>query len=452
MIMVLFLSTLLMPSCKKKSNDETPESHGYTETIFSNPMDNQILGIDSAGHQLILMGPKDAEGMPIAITQALVDAIDGNPQHRMLMDFNPDGTVSQISNPNLGIMAFNYVNDTAWVITMTLPDTLGSYQITFNPTKVKSSGDCGCGIKEPPVNAPRRSETITYLPGFEPVSAQKQMFKPYNPKAPAIDAVITATYANGGNFVKGIQMAGTYLTSNGKTGAVQCTPGSTDGVWGYSMPDNPAPPPPAGFTGMAYSLFNKLCYGAIPIGLGRSAICSMFAPTGVGYAACHVIVSTYVWMCRANTAVKVGTFVYDIYSAESVTITLTAQHPTLPVKKQTVTFIPSSPSLPNVDFLYESNAMFADLHTEPAAPVALSGYTIVATLSDVGTEPVTVRLSMVGSDGYTQSADFQVSPGGSCQMGIPGAEQGVRDDITARINPGSPSLPGQLLYHHIVFQ
>ena len=455
LIITVLIMAFLISGCKKKSDDEDQESKEYTETIYSNPEDHQILEVDSAGRKIILMGTKDATGLPLTVTQALVDAADMNPDHRLLMDFNPDGTVSQISNPNLGIMSFTYVNENTTVVRLTLPDTLGSYQMSFDPKNVKSTGNCGCGKKKPPVTGPMRSKT--YVPpvnvrsGSQPISNfAANLFKPNS--AGSIDAVITATYGNGGSFVKGLTMSATYLTSEGKKGAVQVNPGYTDGVWGYSMPSNPAPPPPSGFKAAAYSLFNKLCYGSIPIGLAKETICGAFAPTGVGFAACEVILTAYVWLCRANTVYKVGSYVVDIYSATEVNITITAQHPTLPAQSKQVKFLPASPSLPDVEFFYEANATFSAVYTEPAAPVALNGYTIVATLSDAGSGTVTVRLSMVGTDGYTQSQDFQVEPGGSCQMGIPGAVQGVRDDIVARINPGQPTLPGQVVKLYIIFQ
>lgn len=443
---------LLIMGCPKDDDTEPISGQDVTETFYSNPMDNQILSIDSAGRQLILMGPKDSDGMPRAITQALVDAEDMNPEHQMLMDFNADGTISRISNPNLGTMTFTYVNETTWVIKMTLPDTLGSYQITFDPTQVKATGDCGCGITHPPAAGPMRSNLISYLPGFEPRHLPSFPFQLKQSGSTLVDASITATYQNTGKPVKGVMLSGIYTTDDGKTGGVQCQPGNSDGVWGYSMPNNPAPPPPSGFKAKAYALFNALCYGAIPINYGKTQICSMFAPTGVGAVACYTIVTAYVWMCRINTAKKAGSYVYDIYSAEEIAITLTAQHPLLDAQIKFVDFKPASPSLPNVSFVFPANAKFESVYTNPVSPVASSGYIIVATLSDIGTEAVPVRLSMVGSDGYTQSSNFSVEPGGSCQMSIPGAAQGVRDDITARINPGFPSKPGQVIHHYIVFQ
>ncbi len=255
----LLITVFLIFGCKKNSDNENEEPKEYTETIYSNPEDNQILEVDSAGRKIILMGTKDATGLPLTVTQALVDAADMNPDHRLLMDFNPDGTVSQISNPNLGIMSFTYVNETTTVVRFTLPDTLGSYQMSFNPKNVKLTGDCGCGKKKSPVTGPMRNKVE--IPPVRVQNSQSSgsaanLFRPE--ASDAIEAVITATYGTGGSFVKGITMSATYVTNEGKKGAVQVKPGYTDGVWGYSMPDNPAPPPPSGFKAAAYSLFNKL--------------------------------------------------------------------------------------------------------------------------------------------------------------------------------------------------
>lgn len=449
--------TLLIPECKKDKSSETTTpstANVYTETFFSNPGDNQIYQVDSAGRKLILMGPKDATGMPLAITQVLVDAADMNPDHKLLMNFNDDGTVSQISNPTMGFMKFNYVNDTTVVIILSLPDTLGSYQATFNPKKFKSTGDCGCGKKKQPVTGPKRSDNIKYHRVAEVIAKVPPPFTPYQPKSTNVKANITATYDPGGNYVTGLAMSAQYVTNDGKTGTIQVQNGSTDGMFTYELPDNPAPPPPTGFSSKVYNLFNKLCYGSIPIGLGKEAICGALAPetAGVGFVACEAILTTYIWLCRANTAVKVGSFAYDIYTATKVTITITAQHPTLASQTKTVDFTPSGGTLPDVAFKFNGAAAFSTVYTDPTAPVALEGYVIVAVLSQTGSGSIPVRLSMVGTDGYTNSEDYQVDPGGSCQLYIPGGAQGVRDDITARIITGLPPLAGQLVKLHIIFQ
>ncbi len=453
LIFSALLLTLLFPACKKNSDNNT-NPDVYTETFFTNPGDNQIYEVDSAGRKAILMGPKDANGLPVNVTQALVDAPDMNPNHKLLMDFNEDGTVKQISNPAMGFMTFNYVNDTTIVIRMTLPDTLGSYQMTYNPNKTKSKGDCGCGKKKAPVTGPKRADVMT-LSNPRGINVKPlPPFTPGQPKSTNVKANITATYDPGAAYVTGLAMSAQYVTDEGKSGAIQVENGSQDGVFTYSMPDNPAPPPPSGFSAKVYNIFNKLCYGSIPIGLGKEAICGALAPetAGIGFVVCEVALTTYIWLCRANTAVKIGSYVADIYSSSKVTITITAQHPTLAPQSKQVEFVPSTGTLPDVAFSYIGSAIFDNVYTAPDVPNALQGYTIVAILSQTGTGTVPVRLSMVGSDGYTKSEDFQVAPGGDCQLYIPGGAQGVRDDIRAQINPGSPPLPGQLVKLYVVFQ
>jgi len=440
-------------SCKKDSSSSGNTDTSVNETLCINPEDPQIIQIDSAGRKLVIMGVKDATGLPISGNQALVDAPDLDPGKRMLMQFTPDGTLFQASSPKLGIMTFNYVSDTAVVIKLTLPDTNGTYQMTWNPQKTKSlKGGCGCGKKKDPVKGPMRADKVvlpvsngTVETAYHPVFIKQT-------KSANLQGNITATYVPGGQYVTGLTVSGTYTTDQGKTGAMPVTSGSPDGVFYYEVPANPAPPPPSGFKAAAYSIFNKLCYGSIPLGLAKETICGAFIETGIGFAACEVILTSYVWLCRMNTAYKVGSFTYDWYTAGSVSVTFTAQHPALPLKTQTVTINPSNPLLPSVAFTYDAMATFADVYTVPSSPMASEGYTITAILNNVGPATSTVRLSMVGTDGYTKSEDFDVAPGGSCQLGIPGGAQGVRDDITAQIITGAAPLQGQIVHLHLIFR
>lgn len=453
----LCLSFLLLASvftgCKKDKETTTSPPAEYTETFFTNPADNQIYEVDSAGRKVVLMGTKDEYGMPVEVTQAMVDAPDMKPEHKLLMTFNSDGKVNQISNPNIGMMNFTYIDDTTVVIKLVLPDTLGSYQMIYNPQKPALKKDCGCGKHKPAVTGPKRADVFRTSQNKMLVTPVPYIM-PSFPEIPSVKASITAVYNPGGNYVTGVIMSARYVTNDGKTGAIMVQNETPDGVFSYSLPDNPAPPPPTGFSSKVYSIFNKLCYGSIPIGLGKEAICGALAPetAGIGFVACEVILTSYVWLCRANTVGKVGSYVYDIYTAKSVDITIDASPPGLLPQTKTVTFIPSSGNLPNVTFTFEGISAFSSVYTSPSAPVALNGYTIIATLSQTGIGDVPVRLSMVGTDGYTNSEDFQVSPGGTCQLGIPGGAQGVRDDITAQIITGTAPLPGQMVKLHIIFQ
>ncbi|NCA76603.1 MAG: hypothetical protein EOM90_09720 [Alphaproteobacteria bacterium] len=58
LIITVLIMAFLISGCKKKSDDEDQGSKEYTETIYSNPEDHQILEVDSAGRKIILMGTK----------------------------------------------------------------------------------------------------------------------------------------------------------------------------------------------------------------------------------------------------------------------------------------------------------------------------------------------------------------------------------------------------------
>ncbi len=418
----LFL-TWMLASCKKDIAEVTPQDRGYTETIFSNPGDNQILEIDSAGRKMILMGPKEASGMPVAITQALVDAPDMDPAHRLLVDFNDDGSISRISNPALGIMIFTYLNSERTLVSLTLPDTLGSYQMSFNPTRLKSSAGG---------STPQLNNTLT--------------------KSADGGAVITATYENGRSHVHGISMRASYVTSGGTAGIIQCMKGETEGTFSYSIPVKAFPDPPSGYREQAYSLLGKLSKAAIPVVRARETISGSFATLCAGSEIIEPFLDAYAWVCGSRSMSKGAATIVDNYTADKETITITAQHPALPLQSKSVDFVHDGSPLSDVEFLYEANASFANVNTSSSAPTMLTGYTIVARINETTTETVPVRFSIISSDGYVRTEDFQVAPGGSCELFIPGTLRGVRDDITARINPASPAKPGQMVRMFVKFQ
>ena len=76
------------------------------------------------------------------------------------------------------------------------------------------------------------------------------------------------------------------------------------------------------------------------------------------------------------------------------------------------------------------------LTLSPSSPAANQGYTITVSVFclPVGSN---VTLSMVGSDGYTKSSTFPITnaaqSAGNFTLSIPGAQKGVRDDVTAKV-------------------
>ncbi len=85
------------------------------------------------------------------------------------------------------------------------------------------------------------------------------------------------------------------------------------------------------------------------------------------------------------------------------------------------------------------------LTLSPSSPSADQDYTVSATVfcMPVGTK---IKIEMSGSDGYTQEQNFAVNnpqqSSGTFSMTVPGAETGVRDNITVTVQPptGSPII------------
>jgi len=85
------------------------------------------------------------------------------------------------------------------------------------------------------------------------------------------------------------------------------------------------------------------------------------------------------------------------------------------------------------------------LTLSPSSPSANQDYTVSATVfcMPVGTK---IKMEMSGSDGWTQERNFTVNnpqqSSGTFSMTVPGAETGVRDNITVTVQPptGSPII------------
>ena len=446
-VLVAFFLSLFYAGCDlfQKDEDEEEPKEGFTETLFINPEDGQIIQYDSAGRKATFIGEKDSEGLPTKITQAIVDGEDLSEESRTVITFDDQGRTTSLSSEANGYMTLEYVSDTQVVVVYTLPDHMESFQITFNPQSAKKVGDCGCpGVrKETETSFTRRSDANAPVVQQPP----RQEAPPVSLKSGLeLEGDIHTYFNQTVNPVTGNTVLGMWEAPDGKTGALKIIP-EGPGKFNYFFPSNPAPPPPAGFSDKAKNLLTLLCMGAIPITLAKEQICLSFT---AGFAACEAILTAYVWLCRANSVHTIGTFTYDIYSAKSIHVFVNSLHPNLPAKRGETNFSPSGSSLPEINIVYDAYAVIGNLTTSPPDPDPNQGYTIYATILNVIPGIDQAKLSMVGSDGYTKEQTFELDASGVCSMFIPGALEGVRDDITAEVINQYPQ-PGQTVTISIIF-
>lgn len=451
LLLVLLMSfggIMYLPSCDLLNLDDDQEEEGdVTETIFTNPDDGQIIQLDSAGRKATFIGTKDANGMPISITQAIVDGEDLSAEAQTLIEFDSEGRATSLSSELYGYMTLEYVSDTQVVVVYALPDNEGSYQLTFNPYGQEKAGDCGCPgkINTEPVGFALRD--MQNMPENQ-VDYQEEI--PYgNVKSTTeLEGNIYTIFNQTANPVLGNTVSGTYSTPKGQSGALKITKAGA-GRFKYYFPSNPAPPPPDGLSAKAVSLLNGVCLGALPLALAKHAICLKFIHP-LAILKCEAVLTAYVWLCRANTLKRVGSYMYDIYSAEKVDLSVTSLHPSLPVKKASTTITPSSGYLTDINIVYDPHAVIGSLSTIPSDPAPSQGYTIKCVLLNGIPNVDQVILTMTGSDGYSAEQTFTLDATLTCTMGIPGAEEGVKDVITGTVINADPQ-PGQSKTISIIF-
>lgn len=431
----VILLLLLMISCKKSQDEVIDPGKPYTETFCINPGDNQVYWADSAGRQLILMGQKNAGGFPDRLTQALADAADLDPAHRILMDFNQDGNLIRMSCPEMGIMTFDHISPSLILIRLHLSDTLGTYQMAYNPDSVLSAA-------------------FTRLPA---VHLKKDLrVEAGTGGKPGLTAYITAVFDPGGNYVPGMIFSAGYVGGGGRKGAIQVIPAGPDGRFTYSLPlrFSELDTMDGEFANQVSVHFNSLTSASVNIVSGSSFI----SQTLSGWSAMRAgqvsrtMLEAYAWLGRVQKAVKPQRRYYDIRKEAVLDIEVKGYHPSLGVQTKTASFDSSHAFLPGLGFIFGGVPAFEAFYTIPIVPVALSGYIVRTSLNLAGTGKIPVNISMRGSDGYTKSQDYLVDPGGFCELTLPGGYPGTRDEITARIMTGSGPLPGQLVKLFVIFR
>ncbi len=100
-------------------------------------------------------------------------------------------------------------------------------------------------------------------------------------------------------------------------------------------------------------------------------------------------------------------------------------------------------ALPTLRIDDSSLPVIVSLELNPSAPGQGQNYVATANIGCLPAGSV-VTMSIVGTDGYTDSRTYNVSegqPSGSFTLGVPGAATGVRDTVTVRVLlPGGGSL------------
>lgn len=99
---------------------------------------------------------------------------------------------------------------------------------------------------------------------------------------------------------------------------------------------------------------------------------------------------------------------------------------------------------PDFDLDLLDDPTINEFFTVPVDPAPGQPYIATARITCAG-QGTRVTMSIVGTDGYTDSTQCTISGSGDCNLGVPGATAGVRDTITVAID-GGPSRQIQIIF------
>lgn len=168
---------------------------------------------------------------------------------------------------------------------------------------------------------------------------------------------------------------------------------------------------------------------------GGAAVCAVYEVAGGGLPpeAPNLIDEA----CQATS--DLADFVEDLFFPETVTISAEARFPS------SGDFVSGSSSFrpeddgslgPSINLEGPGIPEVTSFTLIPGNPVAGQGYLASAIIICARPE-TTAIISIEGTDGYTDSVTCfgpQIQSSGGCSLSVPGAEQGVVDTVTARIN------------------
>jgi hypothetical protein len=428
-------------------------------TFFINPGDSRAARYSFEGQSGTLFGPKDNQGGVLNINHARVDALDGDPQNQALLDFAEDGSPSKAVLASGETMSFEWVSASKVIITYRSAD--GSQEVRFpydadNPPSLEA---------RPAISyQTRKSLTVAEAAWLEHAAREKHLSRQRGIMLPAqLGNPGTIEVRCGSTAVEGATVTGFVEAANlpGEKLEVSFTE-TVPGSFSYSLPIAKAPEPgPANYHKQrTQRALNIICLGNLAILLTQASkeyICASLlgvpAVGAVGFAACELILTSYVWLCRLNTAANIGGAAVDFF-AGSYVVTAKAQHPKLGQKEVKVNASAGS-AIPTgiINFAGAGGNLslgsdigtaqqcvaceagfISSLGTEPIDPAPDQSYVIVAETQALCAEGTQLTLSIIGSDGYANSTTVTLSETVQrASLSVPGAKQGVKDTVTAEL-------------------
>ncbi len=467
LIAFIIVSCGIFGSDSKDKDDEVP-----VFTLYNNINDPLLLSAKTAdGDSLAYFGTRNADGSPESITGGYVyiknQTLNTGSENILLRDVSAkiktegmNGLPSEIEVDNYSFL-FEWESTTDVIITTVDRETGGRSQIAFDllnpdpevealytprdltiPRKsLQSPVDLPSGIYSLTCNdLPAAAPTFNSGSGTVTIELTRCNVPVDNATVELIvDQTIIeqymfwATYRGGGTYTVDLPIGGNNM-------------GQQVGSACMSL---------VGAVGSGCDVANELKAGAP----GVCAAIAKYALAGAPkvFATCMAGIAAYAFYCSTGNwspdflipgydfkppaAYVCDAIEYVVdrgidYFGEQITYGVIANHPNFKTPFVNYNMATSSPSgpYPNLSINLEGDNEVVGLWAHPGNPPEGVGYMVYASLAclDIGSE---IELSIVGTDGYSDSTTCTAQlENDTCMLSVPGAEGGVIDTISLRVN------------------
>jgi len=431
------LLLLFVTGCAKKA-DNTQSSYEFSIDAYTNPTDQTQLHITfEDGRQITYSGTKDASGMPVKVQNVVVNYPDDPGDYIIQMDDNmmpksqmtPNGTEFEyqwLGDSVLRIHAISPGGEVQITIPVNLK-TLGTFAKTGNTEK---SGNVREGV-------PSKPSFREYMP------YESKPLKPVDDNRMIFHVRKCGTDVIGANVILHVDPA-----LGGST--FPCTD-IGNGFYSAGIPKR-------GQTPSNYeqecdkigNIVNEVCSNYDMLSLLGSgvtgAICTLmsdeiakaFPGSASGdkiKAMCSNAVGALKTICEFNKKTNLGDLCklahllyFEPKQQQYQFWVDVAGNGIAPYTSSKGSFDPDNPQTYMVDM--SGSFDLSSLYSNPADPAPLQGYTAYAdvTCPDPGGTPVTI--SVVGTDGYSNSFTQSFTANGQISLYVPGGGASVSDHIT----------------------
>jgi len=429
----LFL--MLLTSCPK-NDSTTPETGEFSIDVYTNPTDPTLLQLTyEDGTMVTYTGTKDVNGMPLVIRNVNVTFPDTEGNFLLTLDDNMM-PVSQLT-PNGTVFEYIWNNDSTMRLKAISPS--GQVQVII-PIDLKGGKSSGKGEVQPPQNIRdlvRVKSVLNDLPKSQP-----------NPLKPAEDNAMIFHVVKCGMDVTNATVVMNVTPKLG-TSSFPCK-NIGNGFYSTNVPKSGEPP--ANYEQQCDKVgdvVKNVCskYDLVSMfGTGiATQVCQFLAdeiaasfpggPDGDKIKAmCGKSIGALDALCKfagkqdIAELCKLANLLYtDPKGGYSFTVTVNVPG-SAAFTPGSQTFDPANPQT----YLVDVGGSFdlTNLHTVPVDPAPSEGYTAFADVICPNSAGTSVTISIVGTDGYTNSSTQTFTANGTISLYIPGGAQSVKDVIT----------------------